>query len=33
MLIGVAAALLACIGYGVSSVLQSYGARRSSAAA
>jgi hypothetical protein len=33
MLIGVAAALLACLGYGVSSVLQAYGARRSSAAA
>ena len=33
MLIGVAAALLACLGYGISSVLQAYGARRSSAAA
>jgi hypothetical protein len=33
MLIGVAAALLACIGYGVSSVLQAYGARRSNAEA
>ena len=33
MLIGVAAALLACIGYGVASVLQAYGARGSSAAA
>jgi hypothetical protein len=33
MLIGVAAAVLACVGYGVSSVLQAYGARRSSAAA
>ncbi|TGD84400.1 hypothetical protein BayCH28_25570 [Mycolicibacterium sp. CH28] len=33
MMIGVAAALLACIGYGVSSVLQAYGARRSAAAA
>lgn len=32
-MIGVAAALLACIGYGVSSVLQAYGARRSAAAA
>jgi hypothetical protein len=33
VLIGVAAALLACIGYGVASVLQAYGARGSSAAA
>jgi drug/metabolite transporter (DMT)-like permease len=33
MMIGVAAALLACLGYGVSSVLQAYGARRSAAAA
>ncbi|MGY4712835.1 hypothetical protein ACXDF8_25320 [Mycolicibacterium sp. CBM1] len=33
MIIGVAAALLACLGYGVSSVLQAYGARRSAAAA
>jgi hypothetical protein len=33
MMIGVVAALLACIGYGVSSVLQAYGARRSAAAA
>jgi hypothetical protein len=33
MLIGLAAALLACAGYGVSSVLQAYGARKSSAAA
>jgi hypothetical protein len=33
VLIGVAAALLACVGYGVSSVLQAYGARRSGAAA
>ncbi|QEN12611.1 hypothetical protein ACRDU6_07885 [Mycolicibacterium sp. ELW1] len=33
MMIGVAAALLACFGYGVSSVLQAYGARRSAAAA
>lgn len=33
MLIGVAAALLACVGYGVSSVLQAYGARSSTAAA
>ncbi len=33
MLIGLAAALLACVGYGVSSVLQAYGARRSAAAA
>lgn len=33
MLIGVAAALLACIGYGVASVLQAYGARSSAAAA
>jgi drug/metabolite transporter (DMT)-like permease len=33
VLIGVVAALLACVGYGVSSVLQAYGARRSSAAA
>jgi hypothetical protein len=32
MLIGVAAALLACVGYGVASVLQAYGARRSPAA-
>lgn len=32
-MIGVAAALLACLGYGVSSVLQAYGARRSAAAA
>src|SRR6202171_1879432 len=33
MLIGVAAALLRSLGHGASSVLQSYGARRSSAAA
>ncbi|WP_431235139.1 hypothetical protein ACQ856_11850 [Mycolicibacterium psychrotolerans] len=33
MMIGVLAALLACVGYGVSSVLQAYGARRSAAAA
>lgn len=33
MVIGVAAALLACVGYGVSSVLQAYGARKSAAAA
>ncbi len=33
MMIGIAAALLACFGYGVSSVLQAYGARRSAAAA
>jgi drug/metabolite transporter (DMT)-like permease len=33
MLIGVAAALLACLSYGVSSVLQAYGAQSSSAAA
>lgn len=33
MMIGVVAALLACVGYGVSSVLQAYGARRSAAAA
>ena len=33
MLIGVAAALLACVGYGAASVLQAYGARRSAAAA
>ena len=33
MIIGVVAALLACFGYGVSSVLQAYGARRSAAAA
>lgn len=33
MLIGIAAALLACISYGVSSVLQAYGARKSAAAA
>ncbi len=33
MLIGVAAALLACVGYGAASVLQAYGARRSTAAA
>ena len=32
MLIGVAAASLACIGYGAASVLQAYGARRSAAA-
>lgn len=32
MLIGLAAALLACFGYGVSSVLQAYGARKSAAA-
>lgn len=32
-MIGVVAALLACVGYGVSSVLQAYGARRSAAAA
>ena len=33
MLIGVAAAVLACISYGAASVLQAYGARRSAAAA
>jgi hypothetical protein len=33
VLIGVAAALLACVGYGAASVLQAYGARSSSAAA
>lgn len=33
MLIGAAAALLACVGYGVASVLQAYGARSSAAAA
>jgi len=33
MLIGVAAALLACFGYGTASVLQAYGARKSAAAA
>jgi drug/metabolite transporter (DMT)-like permease len=33
MLIGVAAAVVACLCYGVSSVLQAYGARRSAAAA
>jgi hypothetical protein len=33
MLIGVAAAVLACIGYGAASVLQAYGARSSAAAA
>ncbi|MCZ4500324.1 MAG: rane protein [Marmoricola sp.] len=33
MLLGVAAAVLACLGYGVSSVLQAYGARQSAAAA
>lgn len=33
MLIGVAAALLACVCYGAASVLQAYGARRSSSAA
>ncbi|AKK26120.1 hypothetical protein [Mycobacterium sp. EPa45] len=33
MVIGVVAALLACLGYGVSSVLQAYGARRSATAA
>lgn len=33
MIIGVVAALLACVGYGVSSVLQAYGARRSATAA
>jgi hypothetical protein len=32
VLIGVAAALLACVGYGAASVLQAYGARRSAAA-
>lgn len=32
MLIGVAAALLACVGYGVASVLQAHGARGSAAA-
>jgi len=32
VLIGVAAALLACVGYGAASVLQAYGARRSTAA-
>ncbi|MDG3010461.1 hypothetical protein G4X40_09915 [Rhodococcus sp. D2-41] len=31
MLIGLAAALLACFGYGISSVLQAYGARKSAA--
>jgi hypothetical protein len=33
MLIGVAAAVLACLGYGTASVLQAYGARSSAAAA
>jgi drug/metabolite transporter (DMT)-like permease len=33
VLIGVAAALLACLGYGTASVLQAYGARKSAAAA
>jgi hypothetical protein len=33
VLIGVAAALLACVGYGAASVLQAYGARSSAAAA
>jgi hypothetical protein len=33
VLIGVAAALLACVGYGAASVLQAYGARSSTAAA
>ncbi|WP_330254188.1 hypothetical protein OG874_06395 [Nocardia sp. NBC_00565] len=33
MLIGLSAALLACLGYGVASVLQAYAARRSAAAA
>ena len=33
MLTGLLAALIACLGYGVSSVLQAYGARRSAAAA
>jgi hypothetical protein len=33
VLIGVAAAVLACVGYGTASVLQAYGARSSSAAA
>ncbi|WP_445166983.1 hypothetical protein ACTXG7_24665 [Mycolicibacterium sp. Dal123E01] len=33
MIIGVVAALLACVGYGVSSVLQAYGSRKSAAAA
>lgn len=33
MLIGVTAALLACVGYGAASVLQAYGARSSAAAA
>ncbi|MEU7143676.1 hypothetical protein ABZ942_29835 [Nocardia sp. NPDC046473] len=33
MLIGLVAALLACVGYGVASVLQAYAARRSAAAA
>jgi drug/metabolite transporter (DMT)-like permease len=32
MLIGVAAAVLACLGYGTASVLQAYGARKSAAA-
>lgn len=32
MLIGIAAALVACFGYGTASVLQAYGARRSAAA-
>jgi len=30
MLIGIAAALFACFGYGTASVLQGYGARQSS---
>jgi drug/metabolite transporter (DMT)-like permease len=33
VLIGVAAAVLACVGYGTASVLQAYGARKSAAAA
>ena len=33
MLIGVAAAVLACVGYGAASVLQAYGARSAAAAA
>ena len=33
MLIGLIAAIVACVGYGVASVLQAYGARNSAAAA
>ncbi|MER2220898.1 MAG: hypothetical protein ABS976_04730, partial [Rhodococcus sp. (in: high G+C Gram-positive bacteria)] len=33
MLIGLIAAIVACVGYGVASVLQAYGARKSAAAA